>query len=134
MRFLGTPEDTTLIMNKNLSTPYNCAQRKKPLISVECLVYYLLNSIFLDLSETHCQNSALALVDNKFPWDMHRPLPDSCTLQLLHFKMAEPQIVNKVFWRSCSYLLGAVLQQTFKDEVGCLLHSFPNANGNIKSS
>lgn len=28
VRYLGLPEDTTLIMNKNLSTPYNCAQRK----------------------------------------------------------------------------------------------------------
>lgn len=28
VRYLGTPEDTTLVMNKNLSTPFNCAQRK----------------------------------------------------------------------------------------------------------
>lgn len=28
VRYLGLPEDTTLMMNKNLSTPYNCAQRK----------------------------------------------------------------------------------------------------------
>lgn len=28
VRYLGLPEDTTLVMNKNLSTPYNCAQRK----------------------------------------------------------------------------------------------------------
>lgn len=28
VRYLGLPEDTTLVMNKNLSTPYSCAQRK----------------------------------------------------------------------------------------------------------
>lgn len=28
VRYLGLPEDMTLVMNKNLSTPYNCAQRK----------------------------------------------------------------------------------------------------------
>lgn len=28
VRYLGLPEDCTLVMNKNLSTPYNCAQRK----------------------------------------------------------------------------------------------------------
>lgn len=28
VRYLGVPEDTTLIMNKNLSTPFDCAQRK----------------------------------------------------------------------------------------------------------
>lgn len=27
VRYLGIPKDTTLIMNKGLSTPYNCAQR-----------------------------------------------------------------------------------------------------------
>lgn len=29
IRYLGLPIDTTLIMNKGLSTPYNCAQRKR---------------------------------------------------------------------------------------------------------
>lgn len=28
VRYLGLPEDMTLVMNKNLSTPYSCAQRK----------------------------------------------------------------------------------------------------------
>lgn len=28
VRYLGMPEDTTLVMNKSLSTPYDCAQRK----------------------------------------------------------------------------------------------------------
>lgn len=28
IRYLGQPTDTTLIMNKGLSTPFNCAQRK----------------------------------------------------------------------------------------------------------
>lgn len=28
VRFLGLPSDTTLVMNKGISTPFNCAQRK----------------------------------------------------------------------------------------------------------
>lgn len=28
IRYLGLPNDTTLVMNKGLSTPYNCAQRE----------------------------------------------------------------------------------------------------------
>lgn len=28
VRYLGLPKDNTLIMNKGISTPYNCAQRK----------------------------------------------------------------------------------------------------------
>lgn len=28
VRYMGTPNDATLVLNKNLSTPYNCAQRE----------------------------------------------------------------------------------------------------------
>lgn len=59
---------------------------------------------------------------------MHRPLTDSCTLQLLNFTIADPHIVNRAFWRSCSFLLGAVLQDSFKDTAGLNLHSFPGPN------
>lgn len=33
VRYLGLPEDATLVMNKNISTPFNCAQRKTISIS-----------------------------------------------------------------------------------------------------
>ncbi|XP_037024114.1 39S ribosomal protein L39, mitochondrial [Bradysia coprophila] len=107
IRYLGQPSDTTLIMNKGLSTPFNCAQH---------------------LGEMHCNRSALALIDSHTPWDMHRPLQDSCTLQLLNFMISDPQLVNRVFWRSCSFMLGAVLQGCFKDEAHLHLHSFPSPN------
>lgn len=70
----------------------------------------------------------VALLDNKQLWDMHRPLKESCTLQLLNLRMNEPQAVNRVFWRSCSFLLGAVMQRTFKESAGLFLHSFPAPN------
>ncbi|XP_037820139.1 39S ribosomal protein L39, mitochondrial [Lucilia sericata] len=110
VRYLGLPEDVTLIMNRDLSTPYNCAQH---------------------LSEGHCKRSALALIDGNVPWDMHRPLPDNCTLQLLNFTVADPHVVNKAFWRTCSFMLGAALQNAFKEEARLQLHSFPGPN--IKS-
>lgn len=59
---------------------------------------------------------------------MHRPLKESCTLQLLNFKMIDPYVVNRAFWRSCSFMLGAVMQRTFKDDAGMFLHSFPPPN------
>lgn len=104
IRYLGLPEDTTMIMNKGISTPYNCAEH---------------------LSEGHCKRSALALLDGNIAWDMHRPLLNACTLQLLNFNVAEPHIVNRAFWRSCSFMLGAALKNSFKDEAGLILHSFP---------
>lgn len=83
--------------------------------------------IILDISEGKCKSSVVAMIDNKKLWDLHRPLEDSCTVQLLNFKISDPAPVNKVFWRSCSFLLGAVMSKTFKEESGLKLHSFPPA-------
>lgn len=49
----------------------------------------------LDLTEWHVTSAALALVDGE-PWHMHRPLTRSCSLTLLTFKDANPQLVNQV--------------------------------------
>ncbi|XP_022211383.1 39S ribosomal protein L39, mitochondrial [Drosophila obscura] len=110
VRYLGLPEDVTLVMNNHISTPFNCAQH---------------------LGEGHCRRSALALIDGSVPWDMHRPLQESCTLQLLNFNVSEPHVVNKAFWRTCSFMLGAALTRAFKTEANLQLHSFPGPN--IKS-
>ncbi|XP_017483218.1 PREDICTED: 39S ribosomal protein L39, mitochondrial-like [Rhagoletis zephyria] len=107
VRYLGLPQDVTLAMNANLSTPYNCAQH---------------------LSEGHCKRSALALIDGNVPWDVHRPLTESCTLQLLNFTVADPHLINKAFWRTCSFMLGAALENSFTDEAQLQLHSFPTPN------
>lgn len=104
IRYLGTPKDTTLIMNRGISTPLDCAKH---------------------IGEKYCRYSGLALLDNNVAWDMRRPLEDSCTLQLLNFTSPEPHLLNKAFWRTCSFLLGAVLQKSFKHEAGLFLHSFP---------
>lgn len=71
----------------------------------------------------------MALLNNETLWHMHKPLPDSCNLQLLHYNIAQPASVNKIYWRTCSFLLGAVVNNAFKDSVDVQLHSFPSANG-----
>lgn len=86
------------------------------------------NLSFADLSENICNSTALALVNNNLLWDMHRPLDSSCTLQLLNFKSLDPASVNRAFWRSCSFILGAVLHRVFKEDAGLFLHSFPKPN------
>lgn len=126
VKYIGTPNDATMVMNKNLSTPYNCAQRKEPADKVYLRFSYLCLLLpVLDISETKCKTSVVALVDNKILWDMHRPLKDSCSLELLTFRGYDPFLVNKAFWRSCSFLLGAAMQRTFKESAGLFLHSFP---------
>ncbi|KAM3933996.1 large ribosomal subunit protein mL39 [Leptodactylus fuscus] len=89
-----TDPGTVFVMNKGLSTPFNCA---------------------MHLSEWYCTKSVLALVDGEL-WDMYKPLTKSCTVQFLTFKDEDPEEVNKAYWRSCAAILGHVLEQAFKDD------------------
>ncbi|CAG9571154.1 unnamed protein product [Danaus chrysippus] len=104
VKYIGVPKDCTLVMNKDISTPYECARH---------------------FTEWHMESSALALVDGSVHWDMHRPLTGNCTLEFQRFNIAEPQQVNKAFWRTCSLVLGACATVAFKDSVPVHLHSFP---------
>uniref|UniRef100_A0A194ANW7 TGS domain-containing protein n=1 Tax=Pinctada fucata TaxID=50426 RepID=A0A194ANW7_PINFU len=93
-------------MNKGLSTPYNCA---------------------MHIGEHITQKSALAIVNDEL-WDMHRPLTEDCTLQLLHFQDDDPTSLNKAFWTSCSFLLGHMLETAFKDQYYVQLCGFPRSS------
>ncbi|KAG7165402.1 39S ribosomal protein L39, mitochondrial-like [Homarus americanus] len=106
VKYYGHPEDCTLIMNKNMSTPFNCAQH--------------INQMILE-------RSVVAEVDGQV-WDMHRPLEDNCGLRFLHFRQNDPYYANKAFWRSASLMLGAVLESVFKDNIYVELCSFPSPN------
>ncbi|XP_054915526.1 39S ribosomal protein L39, mitochondrial [Poeciliopsis prolifica] len=96
-------DGTLLIMNKGMSTPLSCARH---------------------LTEYHVNNSALALVDGEL-WPLNRPLADSCTLTLLTFNDSDPTLLNEAYWRSCSALLGQVLETAFKDDYTVELLSTP---------
>ncbi|XP_072470990.1 large ribosomal subunit protein mL39 isoform X1 [Notamacropus eugenii] len=91
------------VMNKNLSTPYNCA---------------------MHLSEWYCKKSILALVDGQ-PWDMNKPLTKSCEIKFLTFKDEDPEEVNKAYWRSCAMMMGCVIERAFKDEYTVTLVRVP---------
>lgn len=95
-----------LVMNKYLSTPADCAKH---------------------ISEGVVTTSALALVDGE-PWDMHKPLISNCNLKLLSMLKPEDNVINKAFWRTCSFLLGATIESAFKSDVEIYLHSFPVPN------
>jgi len=111
VQYCGAPENVTLYLNKDLSTPFNVAQH---------------------LSETLVEHSALSIVDGR-PWDMHRPLEGDCELQLKSFHDLDPFHVNKAFWRSCSFLLGYACESVFGENVPVKLHSFPPPNVNSGS-
>lgn len=105
VKYQGPLDKAVLVMNKNLSTPHDCAKH---------------------ISEGVTTISALALVDG-IPWDMHRPLVSDCELKLINLKVPEVFDVNTAFWRTCSLILGAVIDTAFKDDIDVHLHSFPGA-------
>ncbi|KAK4885933.1 hypothetical protein RN001_002204 [Aquatica leii] len=107
VNYVGVPENALLLMNKNLSTPFDCAKH---------------------LGEVVANRSALALINGETIWHMHRPIPESCSLELLHYNITQPAVVNKAFWRTCSFILGAVINNAFKENVHVQLHSFPSPN------
>ncbi|KAM6383749.1 large ribosomal subunit protein mL39 isoform 3-T3 [Alca torda] len=80
---------SVFVMNKALSTPYNCA---------------------MHLSEWHCKKSVLALVDGEV-WDMYRPLTKSCEIQFLTFKDEDPEEVNKDNFRSLTRDAGKLIHK-----------------------
>lgn len=104
VQYIGVPQNCTLVMNKHSSTPYDCLRH---------------------VSQRLCELSVLAEVDGQ-PWDMHRPLTNDCQLRCLFFHDKDPYIVNKAFWRSCSIMLGSVLEMAFSRQHYVQLHSFPS--------
>lgn len=106
VHYKGVPEPCTLVMNKRISTPYDCAKH---------------------ITEHIMSSSALAYVNGQ-PWDMHYPLTEDCELEFAHYKdPIEDRLkrVNKVFWRSCSFLLGYTIEHAFKEKHFIQLHSWP---------
>uniref|UniRef100_A0A8C4N6A6 Large ribosomal subunit protein mL39 n=1 Tax=Eptatretus burgeri TaxID=7764 RepID=A0A8C4N6A6_EPTBU len=98
------PETKTLLMNRGVSTPYNCA---------------------MHISEWLSKRSVVALVDDR-PYHMLRPLHADCSLSLLNFVGERLEEVNKAYWRSCAFILGAVLESAFKDEFAVTLLRAPD--------
>ena len=107
----GPEEEVVLLMNKSISTPYNCAQH---------------------ISELFVNRSVVADIDGRLV-DMHSPLHESCKLRLRHFYEEDVKLVNKVYWRSCSFLLGWCVATAFRADQQVNLHSFPTPNPNLGS-
>ncbi len=45
------------------------------------------------MSEAHTERTVVAAVNEQL-WDMHRPLPETCKIRLLHMKMKEEDPFN----------------------------------------
>jgi large subunit ribosomal protein L39 len=96
-------KDIVLLMTKGVSTPYDCA---------------------LHIHELYSKHP-IALVNGDTLWDFHRPLERDCTLEFQNFLQEDPRKVNRSFWKSCSFILGLVVETAFKADQEVSLHSWP---------
>lgn len=131
-------QGTELLMNKDLSTPFECARHIHDLLTTRSVVAQLF-PIDSDLQRTDPEQNndsvndeEKALVPKIQPrsiyWDMHRPLQESCRIKFRHFSEHDVSEVNKIYWRSCSFVLGMAIKLAFKDDIKVLLHSWPKPN------
>lgn len=139
-------QGTELNMNKDLSTPYDCARHIHDLLTSRSVVAEMLplettpplqvqpdDKNESDEISRQAENNLDQTSGNIRPvyWDMHRPLTESCRLRFKHFTDKDLSEVNKIYWRSCSFVLGMAIRLAFKDDIKVLLHSWPKPN--IKS-
>ncbi|KAH3692686.1 hypothetical protein DPMN_193840 [Dreissena polymorpha] len=103
VNYKGQPKDVKLLMNKGISTPYNCA---------------------MHINEFLMKRSIVALVNGEL-WDIHRPLEEPCDIEFRHMLDQDPKLPNQVFWRTGAFILGHVMETAFKDNVYVELCSFP---------
>ncbi|XP_011337980.2 39S ribosomal protein L39, mitochondrial [Ooceraea biroi] len=103
VKYQAPDEEAVMVMNRNISTPYDCARH---------------------VSESVAKTSGIALVNGRV-WDMHKPFTDNCELQFVTLQSPRVAAVNYAFWRTCSLILGAMVDTAFKDDIRVHLHSFP---------
>ncbi|KAK6015337.1 hypothetical protein OSTOST_19238 [Ostertagia ostertagi] len=95
----GTKKE--FLMNKNLSTPYDCTKHVNMLLA---------------------KRSALAIITypNKDPQleSMNEPFRDECQFELADYQTEQyAEAVNQTYWRSCCVVLAAGLKKGLKDNV-----------------
>ena len=103
--------EVVLLMNKGISTPHHCARH---------------------ISDLYATRSVAADIGSRLV-DMHSPLEDACTLRFAHFREPDCALLNQVYWRSCSFLLGACISYAFRAEQELHLHSYPKPTVNMGS-
>uniref|UniRef100_A0A915BBD6 39S ribosomal protein L39, mitochondrial n=1 Tax=Parascaris univalens TaxID=6257 RepID=A0A915BBD6_PARUN len=100
-------EERHLLMNNRLSTFYDCAKH---------------------ISRLKAQNTAVAHViteSSEHFASPHAAIDGKARVELLEFNNAKfADNVNKAYWRSCSFLLGAVAESSFRANV-CIIGSLP---------
>lgn len=127
---------TELSMNQYLSTPYECALHIHDLLTTRSVVaelvpldaHGLVNVGSDENTSTEQQTNHSAGPAQQLYWDMHRPIEESCRIRFRHFTDNDLTEINKIYWRSCSFVLGMAIRMAFKDNIKVLLHSWPKPN------
>ncbi|KAK0412057.1 hypothetical protein QR680_006012 [Steinernema hermaphroditum] len=103
--FNSDGDSIDLLMNKNISTGYDCAKQ----VSHFCAQNSALCLLRKPSSEGYATEEILG---------MNEHLQHDCEITFLDFvKPTLSNEVNDAYWRSCSLALGAVVQSSFRNEV-----------------
>ncbi|CAK8692513.1 unnamed protein product [Clavelina lepadiformis] len=137
----GISDSAVMYMNKHLSTPHHCALHISKTVADSAVLALVTpndeNNSLLQ-AKPHSGKEVLAKDDTEpqpIPWDMHRPLPFNCKLEILNFNMPQStqwhhDLVNKIYWQSCAMILGAVIQEAFKENYSIGLYKLPHISVN----
>ena len=131
---------TELIMNKDISTPYDCARHIHELLTTRSVVAEVLTTadqssesqevVTEDSNNNKSEETNQLTLTHSEPkktiyWDMSRPLEKDCRIRFRHFTDDNVSEVNKIYWRSCSFVLGMAVRVAFKDGIQVMPHSWP---------
>jgi len=122
VEYAGTTlaSSATMLMNKNLSTPYDCAMH----ISKNKADSTVIAKVKQNFQETSHITMAggeklIAPKCDWVYWDVRTQLPFDCQIDFLNFNTQnenDVMQVNQAYWRSCAMVLGSTIQRAFKNE------------------
>lgn len=134
----GISNSASMFMNKNLSTPLDCAMH----ISKNMADQTVIAKVSSKVEDSTQMPAALPspgqnarLLETSSPsceyWDACRELPFDCNIKFLNFQTIDKEDieqVNNAYWRSCAMVLGATLNKAFKQKYSLGLLQIPQVS------
>nr|CAB3263975.1 39S ribosomal protein L39, mitochondrial [Phallusia mammillata] len=129
----GIADNAVMYMNKHLSTPYHCAMHISHGLAQRGVIALVKPQNNEEQNDEVNQDN---VIDNKeedpsLIYSMNQPLDADCRLQFLKFNMSQAtpwhhQQVNKAYWRSCAFILGAITKDAFQTSFSPHVYKFPD--------
>jgi len=110
----------TFLMNKNLSTPYDCAMHISKMKADSTVLAKVKQNVQEPSHMTIAGGEKLIAPKCDWVyWDVRSQLPYDCQIDFLNFNTEDKDDimqVNQAYWRSCAMVLGSTIQRAFKND------------------